>query len=187
MSLHAAGYRKVVEMLVKFINSSGGDNTLVYPLVFLTRHATELYLKEGIRSGRDFCKHRTECAKRGHGFCSEWISDTDANLSGQPLDVWKTHNLIKLSDYLTIMSKCIGYDLSKDDDWDLITKFLGLWERADPSGSFFRYPMDNYGTPAKVEGNVYAGNVVKFGLRALDTIEGYCIKLDEESRYLHEY
>jgi hypothetical protein len=47
-SLYAPGFEDAAEILMNALKKKGGDNVLVYPIVFLLRHAIELYLKDNI-------------------------------------------------------------------------------------------------------------------------------------------
>ncbi|MHB8361791.1 MAG: hypothetical protein ACYDBI_06515 [Thermoplasmataceae archaeon] len=158
MGMHFFGYAETSKVLAGYITKTGGDNALVYPLIFLIRHSIELGLKETIARSYKL-----------------------DNLTGSiPGKVWKTHDLSYLVN--TAEAHLKDYKIESYDDWNLLKIFLVKWQNADPTGSFGRYSRSNGGVPYNVKGNVYAGKVLISGLKAIDTLEGLLSMLEE---YIH--
>ena len=158
LDLHFHGYQTASEVLLEYIFKIKGDNTMIYPLVFLIRHAIELGLKESIIR---YCK----------------LNSTKPNAYE---GIWKSHDLGFLSDKLEEeSSKPNSPGVRADPSWNSIKEFLKKWERADKDGSFGRYSRDTDGRPYQVRGNIYAGRITEWGFKTINLLEGTITMLGE--------
>ena len=159
MDMYFMGYRNAVMILIEWFLKPSDDNGTIYPLIFLIRHTLELGLKESIR----------KALKLG----SKSISLSECEVK----NVWKTHDLRSLSE---TCEKVMGsYKISEYRDWNEAKKFMQKWQEADPKTTFGKYPVSNEGVPYYVKGNVHAENVVKMGIKTIETLDGLLSMLEE--------
>jgi len=123
--VYAEGYRRAGEILIARLAATNGESIdfLVYPLVFLFRHALELHLKSAIRWGRLVLNRPSRGYPLGHKLIEFW-SDCRA----------------------------LAEEYWPDDPTDLlddIERTLREFEKHDPDGQAFRYSVDTGGTRTK--------------------------------------
>ncbi|MCK4394158.1 hypothetical protein KAX17_14760 [Candidatus Bipolaricaulota bacterium] len=121
---YAEGYKQASDVLVAHILSEGatGIDFLVYPLVFLCRHAIELQLKGAIRDGERLL-NRPRTRLEHHKIDSLWRAARTVLE-----EVWPEgdESLLRSID-------------------DVLTQFSSV----DPSSQAFRYPVDRKGKRTK--------------------------------------
>ena len=162
MGMHFFGYKNAVIVLLNWYSEGHEDNGTVYPLIFLIRHTIELGLKESIRRALK-------------------IGGKSISLSEKELkEVWKTHNLIYISDKCAKLLE--KYKISEYRDWITTKQFLQVLQNADRQATFGKYAVSTEGIPYDVKGNVYAGKIVIKGMKAIETMESILSMLEE---YLH--
>lgn len=121
-SLYADGYKEAADALVDRVEKrSGGQDTLVYPILFLYRQYFELQLKLCIRTVR-------RLLDQGHDFPK-----------GHRLEkLWEDlHGLLRRA----FPDEPIG---ELDETGRLVCEFA----KVDPLSTAFRYPIDNDGNPS---------------------------------------
>ena len=125
--LYAEGYRRAGEIVTHWLadNEAQGLDFLVYPLVFLFRHALELQLKSAIRWGR-FALHKSE-----RGF------PTHHRIA----DLWHMCRPL-VEEY---------WANSSDDLLNEVEITLKEFQQHDPSGQDFRYSRRTDGTKTTPE------------------------------------
>jgi hypothetical protein len=113
---YATGYRRAGEILVAHVvDSSRDQDTLLFPIVFVYRHALELLMKEIISSGRMLLDERSPA---------------------EPLD----HNLDRLlSTAITIIDR-IWPDDEHPSELDLTKQVISELTQHDRTSEVFRYP-----------------------------------------------
>ncbi len=156
LELYFAGYRKAIDILANYIRMTGGDNTMVYPLIFLIRHTIELGLKESIVRYHTLEKRSIKNLKR----------------------LWNTHDFAWLADQLEEVSEGEN-SVTEDPSWKQHKEFLINLQNADPSGSFAKYARQTDGSPFRVMGNIYAGRILEKGTELIDFLEGTLTMLNE--------
>ena len=162
MGMHFFGYKNAVIILLNWYFEGNEDNGTVYPFIFLIRHTIELGLKESIRRALK-------------------IGGKSISLSEKELkEVWKTHNLIYISDKCAKLLE--KYKISEYRDWITTKQFLQVLQNADRQATFGKYAVSTEGIPYDVKGNVYAGKIVIKGMKAIETMESILSMLEE---YLH--
>lgn len=118
-SLYAAGYKDAADLLVKGVEANGsGQDTLVYPVLFLYRQYLELQLKDLIRQARRLLD-KPGSFPTGHHIgnlwqvCHELLSE-----------VFPNDSVAELNE---------------------IARLIGEFAAVDPTSEAFRYPQDRKG------------------------------------------
>jgi len=120
-SLYASGYKEAADRLVKEIEAtSSGQDTLVYPILFLYRQYLELQLKELIRQARRLLDEEGEFPKI-HNIEHLWKACNELLLKVSPND-----SVAELKE---------------------IGRFIKDFATVDPTSEAFRYPQDKAGNP----------------------------------------
>lgn len=168
--LYTSGYKEAADILVQRVEErNAGQDSLVYPVLFLYRQYLELEIKDLIRQSRRL-----------------------QNISG---DFPKHHHIGNLwNECHKLLSK-----ISPDDsvaELKEIARLIGEFSAVDPSSMAFRYPQDKDGNPSlpgirhinlrnvrEVIGkisNILMGANAQVG-------EYLSIKQDMESEFRHEW
>ena len=121
-SLYASGYKEAADILVQRVEAhNAGQDTLVYPALFLYRQYLELQIKDLIRQARrlldkpgNFPKHHR--IDNLWKVCHELLSEVSPN------------------DSVTELNE--------------IARLIGEFSAVDPSSEGFRYPQDTNGNPS---------------------------------------
>lgn len=96
-------------------------------VVFLYRHASELYLKGSI-------------------LYSTWLLALRRGESSLPIDIFRLHQLTQPLEEAVRLLKSIGWDIGKDDKYaselDFTRRALGEFDEIDGGSYAFRYPVD---------------------------------------------
>jgi len=154
LQFYAAGYHEAGQFLVeKFKRAAGYRDFEAYPVFFLYRHSSELYLKAIAYKG----------AKLLNLMSDETIAD-DPKL-------FSSHNLTR---YFPLLKKiCVERKWSMDEkvqkglSLNDAIKFIQELETIDPSSYNFRYPNTSKGVGALKHHTVL--NVIHFG-KTLDPV-----------------
>jgi hypothetical protein len=120
LELYATAYKEAAEKLViEIVRSQQGQDTLVYPIVFLYRQYIELRLKEIILEGRK-------------------ILDESGNfpMHHRIHDLWPTA--------MAIIEKVFKNEEGKPD-FGFVAHVLSEFSKYDPESFSFRYPTDKEG------------------------------------------
>lgn len=147
--VYAEGYRRAGEILVARLAETNSESIdfLIYPLVFLFRHALELQLKSSIRWGRLVLNRPSRGYPLGHNLLDFW-SDC------RPLaeEFWPAES----SDLL-----------------DDIEQTLSEFEEHDPDGQAFRYSVDTGGARTKPRlTHINLGVFYEQAIKAYDLLDG---------------
>lgn len=166
LSAFAAGYHEAGKILVhKMESSSGYRDYEGYPILFLYRHALELYLKAIVYRGAQLL-----------GLISDEKPSTEKLLT--------SHKLTRLLPTIEAIFKAVEWEWdfevsglkSFDDFADLIKEI----EKIDPQSYCFRYPVNTTGEAALPKHFIV--NVVNFGKKmdlVLDLLSGAVTGLQE--------
>jgi len=112
---YASAYKEAADILVqRFLEDSKGLDALTYPILFLYRHHLELRLKELIAQGQ--------------------------GLLHQPIDLQEQHGLVKLWQPCHKILREI-WPKEPAVTWDTVEKLIKEFDRMDPAGDSFRYPI----------------------------------------------
>lgn len=120
--LYASGYKDAADVLVQHVEQrNSGQDSLVYPVLFLYRQYLELQIKDLIRQGRR-------------------LND----ISG---DFPKHHHIGNLWE---VCHKLLSEIFPGDSVVELreIARLIAEFSAIDPSSMAFRYPQDKYGNPS---------------------------------------
>ncbi len=119
--LYAQGYRRAAHILVQHLGVAGrSQDTLIYPVVFLSRQYFELKVK--------------------------YLLMQLCTLLGRPPSHGKVHDLEKLWDECAGLIREAGLE-GADEAIEGVTGYIQEFHRADPTSKVFRYPMDTRGNP----------------------------------------
>ncbi|MDO8417286.1 MAG: hypothetical protein Q7S87_13855 [Agitococcus sp.] len=168
--LYAEGYKEAGDLLVRQIGETRtGQDTLVYPIIFLYRQYLELMLKSLIQDARKLQD-----------------IDTPIPLNHKILDLWKLcHQLL--------------VKISPDDavkELEHINRLIGEFSKIDPTSMAFRYPQDKEGNPSlpgithinlRVVGEVIGKISVILNGSSMQISEYLSIKAELESEYRHDF
>lgn len=120
--LYASGYKNAADLLVKQVEEhNGGQDSLVYPVLFLYRQYLELQIKDLIRQARRL----------------QDIAD----------DLPKHHRIGNLWE---VCQKLLS-EISPGDsvvELNEIARLIGEFSSVDPTSMAFRYPQDKDGNPS---------------------------------------
>jgi HEPN domain-containing protein len=120
--LYAAGYKEAGDLLVHQLEMrKGGQDTLVYPIVFLYRQYLELTIKDLIRDAREL--------QKVYG------------------DYPKTHELAALWDICQALLLQI-FPREPNNVMKDVARLIGEFSAVDPQSMSFRYPEDREGNPS---------------------------------------
>lgn len=118
---YARGYRIGAEQLTRYvIEENRNQDTLIYPIVFLWRHYTELRLKELLASSQ--------------------------SLLGYPIEREKHHKILPLWNKLRPLLKQIEPRGDKET-LDAVGAIMSQLDAVDPDSITFRYPTNKAGEP----------------------------------------
>ena len=119
--LYASGYKDAADRLVKGVEANGtGQDTLVYPVLFLYRQYLELQFKDLIRQARRLLDKPSTFPK-GHHIGKLWQV-----CHGLLSEVAPNESVAELNE---------------------ITRLIEEFSSVDPSSEAFRYPQDLAGNP----------------------------------------
>jgi len=150
--MYIEGYKEALELLVSHIEKKRANNAIVYPIMFLCRHSTELALKESIIKS---------CESLGQEI---------------PKEVFKSHNLKSLVEKLEETFP----DIKRDPNWTNNKNFFEKWESADPNGEFARYPRNTSGDSFVIsDDKISISKIVKESKEALDTLDSVLAQLED--------
>jgi hypothetical protein len=114
------GYRRAAHVLYEHIAAtSTGMDTLVFPLIYLWRHAIELQLKKVIANGRR-------------------LRDVVPHIP-------KTHDLVRL--WKLAQTEITALDEAVIPETEVVDHVLDELQQLDPEATGFRHPEDNKGQP----------------------------------------
>lgn len=117
--LYASGYKEAADLLVKGVEATGaGQDTLVYPVLFLYRQHLELQLKDLIRQARCLLD-KPGSFPMGHHIGKLWQVCHDLLSEVSPND-----SVAELNE---------------------IARLIGEFAALDPTSEAFRYPQDRNG------------------------------------------
>ncbi|MEE8167729.1 MAG: hypothetical protein V3T58_02510 [Candidatus Hydrothermarchaeales archaeon] len=118
-NIYAEGYKRAGDWLFERVNQGRADQDfVVYPIVFLYRHAIELKLK--------------------------WIIEIGGRLIDEPRDLRISHDLIALwKECREILEKV--WSEGSSDTLDTAEKIINQFSKEDPESMTFRYPVDTDG------------------------------------------
>ena len=138
-----------------------------YPIVFLYRHALELYLKAIILVGSDILTLKDQPKIERH-------------------ELFKNHDLDQLREYVECVFEAYewGWDLGNSNFRSVsdLRTIIGEFQEIDPRSSSFRYPVNQQGTKPLLEKG-FRFNVFEFASTLDDlfqTLEGAVIGAHEE-------
>jgi hypothetical protein len=121
-SLYARGYKEAADILVERIEErNAGQDTLVYPIIFLYRQYLELEIKDTLRMARYL----------------QGASD-DLPTHHRIADLWN-----ELHRHLTAISPGDSVRELKE-----VARLIGEFSKIDPGSMAFRYPVDKTGSPS---------------------------------------
>jgi hypothetical protein len=174
LTAFALGYREAGQTLASnMANSHGYADYDGYPILFLYRHALELYLKAIVYHGAELL-----------GLISEEHVDTNR--------LFERHELTRLLPSIGAIFQQMNWDFDGSglESYEDFAAFVQDLDTIDPGSYAFRYPVNRQGEPLLPVHFVI--NVVEFG-RRMDTLlrflEGAAIGIDEnwnaeaEARY----
>ncbi len=153
---YADAYYRAAEYLANNLSESNGYyDTDACPIIFLYRHAVELYLKHIIVMGNKLKNISTE------------------------KNIFNTHNI---RDLLTLAKeRLIQCDLWENNNYgDKLLELMDELSSLDPHSFCFRYPTDKNSKPTVTPH--FKLNVLTFSERASDTCDmlgGACLGLNE--------
>jgi hypothetical protein len=129
--LYAEGFFRAAEKLIQTVKERNGQDIdfLIYPIVFCSRHALELQLKASVRWGRLLLQKKSHDYPKGHKLVKGFGEGS----------LWKECRAI---------AEEVWPD-SPADQLDGIEATLLEFEKHDPDGQAFRYPVDTKGTRTK--------------------------------------
>lgn len=120
LELYARAYKEAAEKLIsEVVRSQRGQDTLVYPIVFLYRHYIELRLKEIIQEGRRLLEEPGNFPPH-HRIHDLWLTAME------------------------IIEKVFENDEGKPD-FGFVEHVLAEFSKYDPGSFSFRYPTDKEG------------------------------------------
>lgn len=127
------GFHDAAETLVEKYSRGGDPDYAVLPVVFLFRHAAELYLKSIIWNGDDLLKFLKKP--------SSGVGKTALN----------SHSLKKLLPYAEKVASDFGlkWNEAECDTYKNGVRILEQIDEVDPNSFAFRYPIDKAGKPIK--------------------------------------
>lgn len=128
----ARGFHDAADMLA--LNASGGDpDYTVLPVVFLFRHAAELYLKSIIWNGDDLLR---------------FLKKPPSGAGNTSLN---THSLRALLPYAQKVVSVfdLKWNEAKFGTYKDGVRIIEQVDEADPNSFAFRYPIDKAGSPSK--------------------------------------
>ncbi|MBZ5505681.1 MAG: hypothetical protein LAO78_09345 [Acidobacteriia bacterium] len=134
------------------------------PIVFLYRHAAELYLKSVIWNG------------------DEILAFLQKPLSGGKATATSSHSLTKLIPYAEFVVKAFGlkWNEAERGQFDDSTAFIRELDAADPNSYSFRYPVDTQGKAS--QHTTFGFNLFVFAEQISKALEGWWnLGLDVES------
>jgi hypothetical protein len=164
LTAFALGYRQAGRTLATNIAASNGYADYDgYPILFLYRHALELYLKAVVYRGA-----------RLMGLVSQ--EDIDTNR------LFERHDLSRLLPAIQAIFRQMGWDFEGSglDSYDDFSDFIRSIDSIDPGSYAFRYPVNRAGAANLPQHFVV--NVVEFSQSIeglLNFLEGAAIGIDE--------
>jgi hypothetical protein len=164
LTAFALGYRKSGRSLATNIAASHGYADYDgYPILFLYRHALELYLKAVVYRGA-----------RLIGLVSQKTIDTNR--------LFERHDLSRLLPAIRAIFSQMGWDFEGSglDSFDDFSDLIQSIDSIDPDSSAFRYPVNRTGAASLPQHFVV--NVVEFSFsmeRLLNFLEGAAIGINE--------
>jgi len=167
-AFHAAAQH----LLARLMDAPAYSSHEAYPILFMYRHALELYLKGVILAGAKLMKvRRTLNLSTGY--------------------VFKSHNLSRLLDDVRLIFDDVG------SGWDIgaaglhsfadVKALVSEIERLDKQSDAFRYPVDSHGNPIFTVGSDL--NVATLSKRLdplLEALDGTVTLLDQEFQHACE-
>jgi hypothetical protein len=174
LTAFALGYREAGQTLANnMANAHGYADYDGYPILFLYRHALELYLKAIVYHGAQLL-----------GLISEERVDTNR--------LFERHKLGRLLPSIRAIFQQMNWDFegSRLENYEDFAAFVRDLDTIDPGSYAFRYPVNRQGE--QLLPNHFVVNVVEFGRRMdmlLRFLEGAAIGIDEnwnaeaEARY----
>ena len=153
LAAFAAGFHEAGRVLVRKLASSPGYADYEgYPVLFLYRHALELYLKAIVYRGARYA-----------GLFDERALSTER--------FYRSHDLVRLLAATREAFRCAGWagepDLDNLKSWDDFSALIRTIHGLDPGSYAFRYPMDPHGDPSMPPHLLL--NVIAFG-RNMDPV-----------------
>lgn len=166
LSVFAAGYHEAGRSLGSKMESSPGYRDYEgYPILFLYRHALELYLKAIVYRGAQLLG---------------LISDEKLNTE----KLWKNHELTVLLPAVEAIFKAMEWEwnfgVSGLKSFDDFRCFIREIEKVDPQSYCFRYPVDRTGEASLPKHFIL--NVINFGKKmdpVLELLSGAVTGLEE--------
>lgn len=129
----ARGFHDAADTLTEKYSIGGDPDYAVLPVVFLFRHAAELYLKSIIWNGDDLLK---------------FLKKQD---SGAGKTAFSSHSLKHLLPYAEKVAS--EFELEWDEDecgtYNNAVRIMEQMDEEDPNSFAFRYPIDKGGKPVK--------------------------------------
>lgn len=157
--LYIVGYKEAGDLLVNSVtNRSGTADSLIFPIVFLYRHYTELRLKSLLLDGSlllgQACEH-----KRGHQLSKLW-----SKVRSILVELWPDGN---------------------EADFAIFDNLIAQFEQVDPSSTTFRYPKDRDGNNSlKIDiSKVNLRNIKEVVGAMADILEGAAAGISEFQGY----
>src|SRR4030095_3076763 len=166
LSAFAAGYHEAGKTLISKMESAPGYRDYEgYPILFLYRHALELYLKDIVYRGAQLL-----------GLISDEKPNTEKLLTN--------HKLIRLLPTIEAIFRAVewkwDFEVSGLKSFDDFADLIREIEKIDPQSYRFRYPVNTTGEAALSKHFVV--NVVNFGKKmdsVLDLLSGAVTGLQE--------
>ncbi len=149
---YALGYRRAFERLVDSIPMQQGHDTLVYPIVWLARHAMEVALKALIVAFK-------EELGMGEGFKLN-------------------HNLLGLREKAERLVRKLGAE--EDEALSRVREGIAKIAGLDPDGTRFRYPEARDGTPSTTEAAINLDVLSEVVIGVLDALEAERAWVEDE-------
>ncbi len=174
--LYSSGYRKAARSLAEQVCSSYRDqDSLIYPIVYLYRHCTELILKDIILIANELL---------------------DKELSEQEIKALGRHGLSKLwtqlRPLLNQVCECAGNPAFPEEDLEGIDSYIQQIQEYDPDGQRFRYATMKNRKPSLKEDlqhiniRVFA-NAMEMLIEYIESIEGWFSHLCSEKQDMEQY
>lgn len=149
LSAFAAGYHEAGKVLVRKMESASGYRDYEgYPILFLYRHALELYLKALVYRGAQLLS-----------LISDEKRDTDKLLT--------SHKMTRLLPSIEVIFKTVEWQWNSEvsglNSFDDFADLIRQIEEIDPQSFCFRYPVNTAGEAALPKHLVL--NVIDFGTK----------------------
>lgn len=145
-ALMPQGYREAADLLTEIATSGRNNDMLVFPIIFLYRHAIELHLKAIIHNGQALYDEAT----------------------GSRMPLERVHNLAGLWRNVRAMMVAIEPDCEENDlNLPKVEALILELHELDERGTAYRYPEG-----PKVAGQVNLANMAEMLSAALDYLDG---------------